>query len=164
MWHRILTQLKQILGLRAPELSGRERLEAQARETQVIYDHVLRRYLRERFGSDEARIARILAEYEDWLMTAEMRFHIISVDGAGVLIPIRLLDSIAAALGFAPITVETPAWAVDDELDARHHRSRPVRLSPGNYEAWLSATSHEGEVLRALTVRHGLARQRDGAT
>jgi hypothetical protein len=163
MLNRILSAVRRAIWRPTPGSFTPDELAA-SHETQAILDRFLRRYLEIRFGKDPTRIARILEAYNDWLTTAVMRLHIVSADGTGVLVPIRLLDALARELGYAAVSSEIPPWAIDEEGDWEREAALLRRIRSQGIEASVGAMGHEGKLLRELAERHGLNVGGVGAT
>ncbi len=154
MLRRVMSALQDALGLRGRPTTVKEQYLAAANEAGQLFHAFFRCYMRYRFGPDVAKSEAIMRQYEDWAITAEFRVHRVAAHGRGVLIPVRLLDGLAAELNIVPVTTDLPPWAVDEELDERSRRSYGVGFLARDPEGVLSVAAHERESLRTLAAQY----------
>ena len=77
-------------------------------------------------------------------------------DRRGVLVPVQLLDALAAEVGIGPATPELPPWAIDEVRDDRFLRSYGIGFLARDPEGVLSVAGLERDRMRALADRYPL--------
>jgi hypothetical protein len=157
MLHRILRALQDALGLRGSPSKVQDPFTVARSETLQLYDGFFRAYIRHRFGPDAGKCEAILRRYEAWFVgSGEFLVHHTAADGRGVLVPVQLLDALAAELGIGPVTLELPPWAIDEVRDDRFLRSYGAGFLARDPEGVLSVAELERDRMRALADRYPL--------